>query len=226
MLTSPTTQPDEAVAHAVGVLDTFIAMGSRDTLDLCQAQADMVGDMCGLYGDLGLEVGRHVFLYEDGHLEVEPMDGLRPPGRLVTPGGLLLNVSETGRYSWELQPHSRLRPLLEAQRKDILTRGVEAITLSGSDPVGGYNPTQAVMSAYFSGTRYPHLDVELLELEKTHICKLIEGGEIAKAGSLLKEHLVGVDTYPGVLKYLSQVAELRPLLDFWEELRVIQGGLI
>lgn len=102
MLISPTTQPDEAVAHAVGVLDTFIAMGSRDTLELCQAQADMVGDMCYLYGDLGLEVGRHVFLYEDGHLEVEPMDGLRPPGRLVTPGGLLLNVSETGRYSWEL----------------------------------------------------------------------------------------------------------------------------
>lgn len=82
------------------------------------------------------------------------------------------------------------------------------------------------MSAYFSGTRYPHLDVELLELEKTHIYKLIEVGEIAEAGSRLKEHLIGLDTYPGVLKYLSQAAELRPLLDFWEELRAIRGGLL
>ena len=37
----------------------------------------------------------------------------------------------------------------------------------------------------------------------------------------------GVDlTYPGLLKYLSQAAELAPLLDFWEELRVIRGGLL
>lgn len=33
-------------------------------------------------------------------------------------------------------------------------------------------------------------------------------------------------TYPGLLKYLSQVAELAPLLDFWEELRIIRGGLL
>jgi hypothetical protein len=35
-----------------------------------------------------------------------------------------------------------------------------------------------------------------------------------------------IETFPGVLKYLTQVTELRPLLDFWEELRVIQGGLL
>lgn len=227
MLTSPTTQPDEAVAHAVGVLDLFIAMGSRDLLDLCQAQADVVAHMCGCYGgELDLELSRHVFLYEDGHLEVEPMDELRPAGRLVTPGGLLLKLTETGLYSWELQPHSKLEPLLEAQRKDILARGVEAITLSGSDPVESYNPTRNVLNAYFTGARYPHLDVDLLELEKTRILKLIENGEIAEAGSQLKKHLIGVDTYPGLLKYLSQAAELAPLLDFWEELRVIQGGLL
>ncbi len=226
MLTSPTTQPDEAVANAVGILDAFIASGSRDLLDLCQARADELEHMCGSYGDLGLEYSRHVFLYEDGHIEVEPMDDLRPAGQLVTPGGLLLKLTETGRYSWELQPHSKLEPLLEAQRKDILARGVEAITLSGSDPVGIYNPTQAVLNAYFSGARYPHLDVEFLELEKTRILKLIDDGEIAEAGSRLKEHLIGLDTYPGLLKYLSQAAELAPLLDFWEELRVIRGGLL
>ena len=82
------------------------------------------------------------------------------------------------------------------------------------------------MDAYFAGTRYPHLDVDLLELEKTRIHKLIEDGEIAEAGSRLNEHLIGTDTYPGLLKYLSQVTELRPLLDFWEELRVIRGGLL
>lgn len=35
-----------------------------------------------------------------------------------------------------------------------------------------------------------------------------------------------IDTYPGLLKYLSQASELAPLLDFWEELRVIRGGLL
>ncbi len=226
MLTSPTTQPDEAVANAVGILDAFIASGSRDLLDLCQARADELEHMCGSYGDLDLEYSRHVFLYEDGHIEVEPMDDLRPAGQLVTPGGLLLKLTETGRYSWELQPHSKLEPLLEAQRKDILARGVEAITLSGADPVGSYNPTQAVMDAYFAGTRYPHLDVDLLELEKTRIRKLIENGEIAAAGKRLRDHLSGVDTFPGVLKYLSQTTELRPLLDFWDVSDVIQGGLL
>lgn len=223
MLTSPTTQPDVAVAHAVGILDTFIAMGSRDFHDLCEAQAERAGVICGYAVDLDY---RHVFLYDDGHVEVEPTDELRPPGQLVRPGGLLLKLTETGLYSWELQPHSKLGPLLEAQRKDILARGVEAITLSGADPVGSYNPTQTVLNAYFSGTRYPHLDVDLLELEKTRIRKLIENGEIAEAGSRLKKHLIGVDTYPGLLKYLSQAAELAPLLDFWEELRVIRGGLL
>lgn len=58
------------------------------------------------------------------------------------------------------------------------------------------------------------------------ISKLIDDGKIAEAGSRLKEHLIGVDTYPGLLKYLSQAAELAPLLDFWEELRVIRGGLL
>ena len=227
MLTSPTTQPDVAVAHAVGILDTFIAMGSSDFRDLCQARADEVEHMCWRYGsDFDMEYSRHIFLYEDGHLEVEPMDDLRPAGRLVTPGGLLLKLTETGRYDWEGEPHSKLEPLLEAQRKDILARGVEAITLSGSDPVGGYNPTRTVLNAYFTGTRYPYLDVELLELEKTRILKLIEDGEIAEAGSRLKKHLIGLDTYPGLLKYLSRAADLAPLLEFWEELRVIRGGLL
>ena len=223
MLTSPTTQPDAAVAHAVGVLDLFIAMGSRDFHDLCEAQAERAGVICRYAVDLAY---RHVFLYDDGHVEVEPTDELRPPGQLVRPGGLLLKLRETGHFDWDLEPYSRLGPLLEAQRKDILARGVEAITLSGSDPVGSYNPTEAVLKAYFAGTRYPHLDVELLELEKTRIRKLIEDGEISAAGSRLKEHLIGVDTYPGLLKYLSQAAELAPLLDFWEELRVIRGGLL
>ena len=97
---------------------------------------------------------------------------------------------------------------------------------SGSDPVGSHNPTQTVLNAYFSGARYPHLDVDLLELEKTRIRKLIDDGEIAESGSRLKEYLIGIDTYPGLLKYLSQVAELAPLLDFWEELRIIRGGLL
>ena len=35
-----------------------------------------------------------------------------------------------------------------------------------------------------------------------------------------------LEVYPGLLKYLSQAAELAPLLDFWEELRVIRGGLL
>lgn len=227
MLISPTTQPDAAVAHAVGVLDLFIAMGSRDFHNLCEAQAERAGVCCGYADDLDY---RHVFLYEDGHVEVEPTDELRPPGQLVRPSGLLLKLRETGHFDWDLEPYSRIGPLLEAQRKDILARGVEAITLSGSDPVGTYNSTDAVMSAYFIGIRYPHLDVELLELEKTRILKLIEDGEIAAAGSRLKKHLVGVDTYPGVLKYLSQAAELAPLLDFWKELRVIlrviRGGLL
>lgn len=52
MLTSPTTQPDVAVAHAVGVLDTFIAMGPRDFHDLCEAQAEMAGVICGYAVDL------------------------------------------------------------------------------------------------------------------------------------------------------------------------------
>lgn len=225
MLISSNMQPDEAVAHAVGILDTFIAMGTRDIIDLCQAKADEIGDMCGRYRELGLDFRRHVFLYEDGHLEVEPIDTLRPAGRLVTPGGLLLKLSETGGYYWD-QHHSKLELILDAQRKDILARGVEAVTLSGSDPVGSYNPTKSVMDAYFSGTRYPHIDVDLLELEKTRIRKLIDSGEIAEAGSRLKEHLIGTDTYPGLLKYLSQATELSPLLDFWEELRVIQGGLL
>lgn len=223
MLTSPTIQPDVAVAHAVGVLDVFIAMGLRDFHELCQWQAERVRHICGFAVDLDY---RHVFLYEDGHVEVEPIDNLRPPGQLVTPGGLLLKLRETGHFDWELEQPSRLGPLLEDQRQDILARGVEAITLSGSDPVGGYNPTEAVMSAYFAGLRYPHIDARLLELEKTRIRKLIDSGEIAESGSRLKEHLIGTDTYPGVLKYLGQVTELRPLLDFWEELRVIQGGLL
>ena len=71
-----------------------------------------------------------------------------------------------------------------------------------------------------------HLDVDLLELEKSRIRQLIEDGEIAAAGKRLRDHLSGVETFPGVLKYLTQVTELRPLLDFWEELRVIQGGLL
>ena len=223
MLTSPTTQPDDAVAHAVGVLDTFIAMGPRDFHDLCFAQAERASVICGYAVDLNY---RHVFLYDDGHVEVEPTDKLRPPGQLVRPGGLLLKLRKTGHFDWDLEPYSRLGQLLEAQRKDILARGVEAITLSGADPVGSYNPTRAVMDAYFAGIRYPHLDVDLLELEKTRIHKLIEDGEIAEAGSRLNKHLIGTDTYPGLLKYLSQVTELRPLLDFWEELRVIQGGLL
>ena len=223
MLTSPTIQPDVAVAHAVGVLDVFIAMGLRDFHELCQWQAERAGVICGYAVDLDY---RHVFLYDDGHVEVEPTDELRPPGQLVRPGDLLLKLRETGHFDWDLEPYSRLGPLLEAQRKDILARGVEAITLSGADPVGSYNPTQAVMDAYFAGTRYPHLDVDLLELEKTRILKVIEDGEIAEAGSRLNEHLIGTDTYPGLLKYLSQVAELTPLLDFWEELRIIRGGLL
>ena len=223
MLTSPTIQPDVAVAHAVGVLDVFIAMGLRDFHELCQWQAERAGVICGYAVDLDY---RHVFLYDDGHVEVEPTDELRPPGQLVRPGDLLLKLRETGHFDWDLEPYSRLGPLLEAQRKDILARGVEAITLSGADPVGSYNPTQAVMDAYFAGTRYPHLDVDLLELEKTRILKLIEDGEIAEAGSRLNEHLIGTDTYPGLLKYLSQIAELTPLLDFWKELRVIRGGLL
>ena len=166
MLTSPTRQPDVAVAHAVGVLDVFIAMGSRDFHELCQWQAERVRPICGRAVDLDY---RHVFLYEDGHVEVEPIDDLRPPGQLVTPGGLLLKLRETGHFDWELEPPSRLGPLLEYQRQDILARGVEAITLSGSDPVGGYNPTEAVMAAYFAGLRYPHIDDRLLELEKSRI---------------------------------------------------------
>ena len=223
MLTSPTTPPDEAVAHAVGVLDVFIAMGSSDFHELCKWQAERAGAICGyaVYLDY-----RHVFLYEDGHVEVEPIDELRPPGQLITPGGLLLRLRDTGHFDWDLEPHSSLGPLLEAQRQDTLARGAEVITLSGSDPVGGYNPTEAVMSAYFAGLRYPHIDVELLELEKTRIRKLIDSGEIAAVGKRLRDHLSGVDTFPGVLKYLSQTTELRPLLDFWEELRVIQGGLL
>ena len=223
MLTSPTTQPDEAVAHAVGVLDVFIAMGSRDFHELCQCQAERVLPICGWAVDLD---HRHVFLYEDGHVEVEPIDDLRPPGQLVMPGGLLLKLRETDRFDWELEPPSRLGPLLEDQRQEILARGVEAITLSGSDPVGGYNPTEAVMAAYFAGLRYPYIDDRLLELEKARIRQLIEAGEITAAGKRLRDHLSGFDTFPGVLKYLSQVTELRPLLDFWEELRVIQGGLL
>lgn len=223
MLTSPTTQPEAAVAHAVGVLDVFIAMGSRAFYDLCQEQAERVKPICGYAVDLD---HRHVFLYEDGHVEVEPIDDLRPPGQLVTAGGLFLKVSDTGYFDWELQPHRRLGPLLEDQRQDILSRGVDAITLSGADPVGGYNPTKAVMASYFSGLRYPHIDARLLELEKSHIRKLIDNGEIAAAGKRLRDHLIGADTFPGVLKHLSQSTELRPLLDFWEELRVIQGGLL
>ena len=46
------------------------------------------------------------------------------------------------------------------------------------------------------------------------------------AGKRLRDHLSGIDTFPGVLKYLSKMPELRPLLDFWEELRIIQGGLL
>ena len=69
-------------------------------------------------------------------------------------------------------------------------------------------------------------EVKVLELEKTRIRKLIEDGEIAEAGSRLNEHLIGTATYPGLLKYISQAAELSPLLDFWEELRVIRGGLL
>lgn len=223
MLTSPTMQPDVAVAYAVGVLDVFIAMGSRDFHELCQWQAERVRPICGRAVDLDY---RHVFLYEDGHVEVEPIDDLRPPGQLVTPGGLLLKLRETGHFDWDLEPPSRLGPLLEYQRQDILARGVEAITLSGSDSVGGYNPTEAVMAAYFAGLRYPHIDDRLLELEKSSIRQLIVDGEITAAGKRLRDHLSGVDTFPGVLKYLSQVTELRPLLDFWEELRVIQGGLL
>lgn len=223
MLTSTTTQPDEVVAHAVGVLDVFIAMGSRDFHDLCQRQAGRAVAICGYAVDLDY---RHVFLYEDGHVEVEPIDELRPPGQLVTPGGLLLKLIEADRFDWDLEPHSRLGPLLESQRQDILDRGVDSITLSGDDPVGVYNPTDAVMSAYFSGLRYPHIDDHLLELEKAGIRKLIADGEITDAGKRLRDHLSGIDTFPGVLKYLSKIPELRPLLDFWEELRIIQGGLL
>ena len=223
MLTSPTIQPDVAVAHAVGVLDVFIAMGLRDFHELCQWQAERARTICGRAVDLD---HRHVFLYGDGHVEVEPIDDLRPPGQLVVSGGLFMKVSETGYFDWELEPHSKLGMLLENQRQDILARGVEAITLSGSDPVGGYNPTDAVMAAYFAGLRYPHIDDRLLELEKSRIRQLIEDGEIAAAGKRLRDHLSGVETFPGVLKYLTQVTELRPLLDFWEELRVIQGGLL
>ena len=77
---------------------------------------------------------------------------------ISTTFGLFMKVSETGYFDWELEPHSKLGMLLENQRQDILARGVEAITLSGSDPVGGYNPTDAVMAAYFAGLRYPHID--------------------------------------------------------------------
>ena len=109
--------------------------------------------------------------------------------------------------------------------KGYFERGI--FTLGGVvDPVGSYNPTRTVLNAYFTGTRYPYLDVELLEMEKTRILKLMEDGEIAEASSRLKMHLIGLDTYPGLLKYLSQAADLAPLLDFWEELRTIRGGLL
>ena len=65
-----------------------------------------------------------------------------------------------------------------------------------------------------------------MELEKAGIRKLIADGEITDAGKRLRDHLSGIDTFPGVLKYLSKIPELRPLLDFWEELRIIQGGLL
>lgn len=57
MLTSPTTQPDEAVANAVGILDTFIAMGSRDLLDLCQAQAAELAPLLDFWGELRVTRG-------------------------------------------------------------------------------------------------------------------------------------------------------------------------
>ena len=99
--------------------------------------------------------------------------------------------------------------------KDYFERGI--LTIAG---VAFTIFAMAIISTCFRE------EVNLLELEKTRIRKLIEDGEIAEAGSRLNEHLIGTATYPGLLKYISQAAELSPLLDFWEELRVIRGGLL